>query len=61
MTTLTSVGLAVQDFVFSMDEPVIAGEKNFAVGLEATGGGPAANAAVTMACQLGDEGVRLPR
>ena len=49
MTTLTAVGLAVQDFVFSMDEPVITGEKNFAVALEATGGGPAANAAVTMA------------
>lgn len=45
---VTCVGLAVQDLVFTMDAPVIAGEKNFAAGLSAIGGGPAANAAVTI-------------
>ncbi len=46
---VTCVGLAVQDFVFTMDTPVITGEKNFATGLNAVGGGPAANAAVSIA------------
>lgn len=49
MTTITCVGLAVQDLVFSMDEPVLLGEKNFASSLGAIGGGPAANAAVAIA------------
>lgn len=49
MTTITCVGLAVQDLVFAMDEPVLLGEKNFASALAAHGGGPAANAAVAVA------------
>ena len=49
MTTVTCVGLAVQDLVFTMDAPILLGEKNFAVGLGAIGGGPAANAAVAIA------------
>ena len=44
------VGLAVQDLVFTMDVPVLEGEKNFAAGLHAVGGGPAANAAVSIVC-----------
>jgi sulfofructose kinase len=50
MTLVTCVGLAVQDLVFTMDMPVLSGEKNFASGLHAVGGGPAANAAVAVAC-----------
>lgn len=46
---VTCVGLAVQDFVFTMDTPVIEGEKNFATALNSVGGGPAANAAVSIA------------
>ena len=49
MTAVTSVGLAVQDLVFTMDEAILIGEKNFASGLGAVGGGPAANAAVAIA------------
>lgn len=49
MTTVTCVGLAVQDLVFAMDEPVLLGEKNFASALGAVGGGPAASAAVAIA------------
>lgn len=48
-TLVTCVGLAVQDLVFTMDAPVLAGEKNFAAGLHPVGGGPAANAAVSIA------------
>ncbi|MFO7700695.1 MAG: PfkB family carbohydrate kinase [Acidimicrobiia bacterium] len=51
---VTCVGLAVQDLVFSMGEPVLLGEKNFATALGAVGGGPAANAAVAIA-SLGGE------
>jgi sulfofructose kinase len=54
VSLVTCVGLAVQDLVFTMDEPVIAGEKNFASALRAVGGGPAANAAVAIA-RLGGE------
>ena len=50
MTLVTCVGLAVQDLVFTMDVPVLSGEKNFASSLHAVGGGPAANAAVAIAC-----------
>lgn len=49
MTTVTCVGLAVQDLVFAMEEPLLLGEKNFASALGAVGGGPAANAAVAIA------------
>jgi sulfofructose kinase len=49
VSLVTCVGLAVQDLVFTMGEPVIAGEKNFASDLRAVGGGPAANAAVAVA------------
>ncbi|MGI9643628.1 MAG: PfkB family carbohydrate kinase [Acidimicrobiia bacterium] len=52
MTTVTCVGLAVQDFVFSLPERLIEGEKNFAGGLASSGGGPAATAAVA-ASRLG--------
>lgn len=47
---VTCVGLAVQDLVFTMDARVLEGEKNFASGLHAVGGGPAANAAVSIVC-----------
>ncbi len=57
MTTVTCVGLAVQDLVFTMDEAILLGEKNFASALGAVGGGPAANAAVAIARLGGD--VRL--
>ena len=50
MALVTCVGLAVQDLVFTMDMPVLSGEKNFASSLHAVGGGPAANAAVAIAC-----------
>jgi sulfofructose kinase len=49
MAVVTCVGLAVQDLVFAMGEPVLLGEKNFASALGAVGGGPAANAAVAVA------------
>lgn len=49
MPKVTCVGLAVQDLVFSLDEPMLMGEKNFASHLRAVGGGPAANAAVAIA------------
>lgn len=49
MSVVTCVGLAVQDLVFAMDEPVLLGEKNFASALVAYGGGPAANASVAIA------------
>ncbi len=50
MSHVVCVGLAVQDLVFTMDVPVLSGEKNFASNLHAVGGGPAANAAVAIAC-----------
>lgn len=50
MAVVTCVGLAVADSVFSIDGSVNIGEKNFATGLTRTGGGPAANGAVTVAC-----------
>ena len=50
MASVVCVGLAVQDLVFTVDEPVLTGEKNFASSLQAIGGGPAANAAVAIAC-----------
>jgi sulfofructose kinase len=49
MPKITCVGLAVQDLVFSLAEPMLMGEKNFASHLHAVGGGPAANAAVAIA------------
>ena len=49
MAVVTCVGLAVQDLVFVMGEPVLLGEKNFASALGSVGGGPAANAAVAVA------------
>jgi sulfofructose kinase len=50
MSRVTCVGLAVQDLVFTIDAPFLSGEKNFASGLQAVGGGPAANAAVAVVC-----------
>lgn len=49
MAVVTCVGLAVQDSVFSIDETLAVGRKNFATGMRQMGGGPAANAAVTVA------------
>lgn len=54
MPKVTCVGLAVQDLVFGLGEPLLMGEKNFATHLHAVGGGPAANAAVAIAA-LGGE------
>jgi sulfofructose kinase len=49
MAVVTCVGLAVQDSVFSIDGTLEVGQKNFASDLRPMGGGPAANAAVTVA------------
>jgi sulfofructose kinase len=49
MPIVSCVGLAVEDTVFAMDGAVAVGEKNFAKHIERVGGGPAANAAVTVA------------
>jgi len=49
MPVVTCVGLAVQDTVFSLDTDLEIGGKNFASGVRRMGGGPAANAAVTVA------------
>ena len=49
MPVVTCVGLAVQDSVFSIDGELAVGRKNFATGMRRMGGGPAANAAVTVA------------
>jgi sugar/nucleoside kinase (ribokinase family) len=49
MATVTCVGLAVQDYVFDIGPPIIPGHKNFARSFTPVGGGPAANAAVTVA------------
>jgi sulfofructose kinase len=47
--TVTCVGLAVRDLVFGIDSSVNLGHKNFAESLRVVTGGPAANAAVTVA------------
>jgi sulfofructose kinase len=49
MAVVTCVGLAVQDSVLSIDGALAVGRKNFATGMRSMGGGPAANAAVTVA------------
>jgi sulfofructose kinase len=49
MAVVTCVGLAVQDSVFSINATLEIGRKNFATDLRRMGGGPAANAAVTVA------------
>lgn len=49
MALVTCVGLAAQDSVYSIDRPLTVGRKNFATGMRRMGGGPAANAAVTVA------------
>ncbi len=48
MAVVTCVGLAVQDSVYSIGGPLAVGRKNFATGMQRMGGGPAANAAVTV-------------
>lgn len=47
--TVTCLGSAVQDLLFDLDSSVDIGHKNFASSLHVGGGGPAANAAVTVA------------
>ena len=54
MALVTCVGLAVQDSVYSIDGALAVGRKNFAMDTRLMGGGPAANAAVTVAA-LGGE------
>ncbi len=49
MALVTCVGLAVQDSVYSIDGTLEVGRKNFATDTRRMGGGPAANAAVTVA------------
>lgn len=49
MTTVTCVGLAVLDFVFSVETRPERGRKAFADSMTVVGGGPAANAAVAVA------------
>ncbi|MDX1690913.1 MAG: PfkB family carbohydrate kinase [Acidimicrobiia bacterium] len=49
MTSVTCVGLAVADYVFGVDETPGAPGKHFARSYTEVGGGPAANAAVTVA------------
>jgi len=49
MTVVTTVGLAVMDFVFGVDVRPDRGRKAFASSLAQVGGGPAATAAVTVA------------
>ncbi len=46
---VTCVGIAVQDLVFGLDSSVSLGQKNHASSLSVVPGGPAANAAVTIA------------
>ncbi len=64
--TITCVGIAVQDLVFSIPRTLAGGAKNLATSLRTVGGGPAANAAVTIArlggrarliVKLGDDAV----
>jgi sulfofructose kinase len=47
--TVTCVGISVQDVVFRTEHPIQVGEKNLATSVSTHGGGPAANAAVTVA------------
>ncbi|MEA2011223.1 MAG: PfkB family carbohydrate kinase [Actinomycetota bacterium] len=54
MTTVTTVGLAVLDLVFGVEKRPDRGRKVFASSLTEVGGGPAANAAVTIAALGGD-------
>ena len=54
MTTVATAGLAVLDFVFGVDVGPDRGRKVFASSLTEVGGGPAANAAVTIAALGGD-------
>lgn len=54
MTTVTAVGLAVLDLVFGVEKRPDRGRKVFASSLTEVGGGPAANAAVTVAALGGD-------
>ncbi len=54
MTTVTTVGLAVLDLVFGVDKRPDRGRKVFASSLTEVGGGPAANAAVTVAALGGN-------
>ena len=54
MTTVTAVGLAVLDLVFGVENRPDRGRKVFATSLTEVGGGPAANAAVTVAALGGD-------
>ncbi|MEN8113810.1 MAG: PfkB family carbohydrate kinase [Actinomycetota bacterium] len=49
MSTVAAVGLAVLDYVFSVPTHPERGRKTFATSLTEVGGGPAANAAVTVA------------
>ncbi len=46
---ITCVGIAVADLVFSLEAPLVPGGKNLAAARRMVGGGPAANAAVTVA------------
>ncbi len=54
MTTVIAVGLAVLDLVFGVEKRPDRGRKVFASSLTEVGGGPAANAAVTVAALGGD-------
>jgi sulfofructose kinase len=47
--TVTCVGISVQDVVFRTEHPIEVGGKNLATSVSTHGGGPAANAAVTVA------------
>lgn len=49
MSSVTCVGISVQDLVFSIDHPLGPGGKHLATAMRTVGGGPAANAAVTIA------------
>ncbi|RLE25889.1 MAG: hypothetical protein DRJ50_02030 [Actinobacteria bacterium] len=54
MTTVTCVGLAVLDLVFGVETRPDRGRKTFADSMTLIGGGPAANAAVAVACLDGN-------
>jgi sulfofructose kinase len=54
MTSVTCVGLAVLDVVFGVGASPGRGQKTFAESMALTGGGPAANAAATIARLDGD-------
>lgn len=54
MTSVTCVGLAVLDVVFGVGSSPSRGQKTFADSMTLTGGGPAANAAATIARLNGD-------